>query len=249
MDHSKHAKNGNRPALKRWLPQSGIIATLVSVAALGATAAMTLGLTSFSAQVGGTGTVQSGTLLLSDTNGSGTCLSSSNSAGSITTNINAACAGDDLSSGTTNEPGGAVVVATDTLTNQGSIASVGGLALAAGVCSAVAAPYGSSALNPLSSGSDTAGFCGKVLVTIENETGAVSCLFPAGAGACPAPSHANGTLATLASTNTTLVSSLAAGASEVIKFRTQLDDAGGTGATNADQGLVSSMSMTYTLSQ
>ena len=230
--------------------KGGMIATVVSVAALGLTAAATLGVTSFSAQVGGTGTFQSGTLLLSDTNGSGTCLSSANSAGSITTNINAACAGSDLGAGTTNKPGGVAQTSNVTLTNQGSIASVGGLTLVLGACSAAVAPFGASVLNPLSSGTDTsAGLCGKVLVTIFSTTSG-NCLFPAGAGACPAPSHANGTLTTLvAASPFTLAASLAAGASQAIVITTQLDNAAGTGATNIDQGMAASMTMTYTLAQ
>jgi len=220
----------------------GLLAALVGVALLGLTAATTLGATSFTAQVAGTGSFQSGTLLLSKTNGSGNCLSSSNSAGSITTNINAACPGSDLNSSTTNVIG-TTVTSNLTLTNQGSVASAGGLALTTGACTAVAAPYGASALNPLSSGSDTSGFCGNVYVTIFNSTTG-KCLVPAGAGACPAPSSSN-TLSTLASGTTTLASTLAAGGSVALTISTQL----GTGATNADQGLVASLPMTYTLSQ
>jgi hypothetical protein len=187
--------------------KSGLIAGLVAVAVLGLTAAVTLGVTTFSAQVGGTGSFQTGTLLLSKTNASGTCLSSSNAAGSITTNINSACPGSDLGAGTTNVPQ-VNQTSTVTLTNQGSINSASGLTLTAGACSAVAAPYGASVLNPLSSGSDTAGFCGKVDITIYNTT-AGKCLYPASAGACPAPSSAN-TLVTLASASPfTLATSLA----------------------------------------
>ena len=223
--------------------RSGLVAALVGVAALGLTAATTLGVTTFSAQVGGTGSFQSGTLLLSKTNASGTCLSSSNSAGSITTNINAACAGSDLGAGTTNVPQ-VNQTSTVTLTNQGSIASAGGLVMTAGACSAVAAPFGSSALNPLSSGSDTAGFCGKVDITIFNTTTA-KCVYPVAAGACPAPSSSN-TLATLVSASPiTLAAALAAGASVGLTVTTQLD----ASATNADQGLAANSVMTYTLSQ
>ena len=231
--------------------KGGLIATLVSVAVLGVTAATTLGVTSFSAQVGGTGTFQSGTLLLSDTNGSGTCLSSANSAGSITTNINVACAGSDLGASTTQEPSTTAQTSTVTLTNQGSIASVGGLTDVIGACSAVGAPYGASVLNPLSTGSDTsAGFCGKVLVTIYSTT-AGNCLFPAGPGACPALLKANGTLSTLsAASPLTLAPSLAAGASVALVIKTELDNVtADPGATNIDQGLVASMAMTYTLNQ
>jgi len=221
----------------------GLIAALLGVAALGLTAAVTLGVTTFSAQVGGTGTFQTGTLLLSKTNASGTCLSSANSAGSITTNINAACPGSDLGAGTTNVPQ-VNQTSTVTLTNQGSINSASGLTLTTGACSAIAAPYGASVLNPLSSGSDTAGFCGKVDITIYNTT-AAKCLYPAAVGACPAPSNANN-LVTLASASPfTLATSLASGASVGLTITTQLD----ASATNADQGLAANATMTYTLGQ
>ncbi len=223
--------------------KSGLIAGLVAVAVLGLTAAVTLGVTTFSAQVGGTGSFQTGTLLLSKTNASGTCLSSSNAAGSITTNINSACPGSDLGAGTTNVPQ-VNQTSTVTLTNQGSINSASGLTLTAGACSAVAAPYGASVLNPLSSGSDTAGFCGKVDITIYNTT-AGKCLYPASAGACPAPSSAN-TLVTLASASPfTLATSLASGANIGLTITTMLDGS----ATNADQGLAANTTLTYTLGQ
>jgi len=223
--------------------RSGLIAALAGVAVLGMTATVTLGITTFSAQVGGTGTFQTGTLLLSKTNASGTCLSSSNSAGSITSNINAACAGSDLGSGTTNVPQ-VNQTSTVTLTNQGSVNSASGLTLAAGACSAVGAPYAASVLNPLSSGSDTAGFCGKVDITIYSTT-AGKCLYPAAVGACPAPSSAN-TLVTLTSASPfTLATSLASGASVGLTITTQLD----ASATNADQGLAGNTTMTYALGQ
>jgi hypothetical protein len=223
--------------------RKGLIAALLGVALLTITAATALGVTTFSAQVGGTGTFQTGTLLLSKTNAAGTCLSSSNSAGSITTNINAACTGSDLGSGTTNVPQ-VNQTSTVTLTNQGSINSATGVTLSIGACSAVGAPFGASALNPLSSGSDTAGFCGKVDVTIFSTTTA-KCVYPVTAGACPAPSSAN-TLVTLASASPlTLATSLAAGASVGLTITTQLD----ASATNADQGLAANATMTYTLGQ
>ncbi|MDA8275102.1 MAG: hypothetical protein M0029_06940 [Actinomycetota bacterium] len=229
--------------------RAGLVASLVGVAALGLTAATTLGLTSFTAQVGGTGTYQSGTLVLAKQVGSGApCLSSSNAAGSITTNIDATCPGSDLGSVATGGPG-TTATTTVTLTNEGSVAATSGLALTTGACTATGAPDAASPLVPLATGSDTTGFCGKVDVTIEDLTGTVSCLFPAGAGACPAPSNAGGTLATLAAKTTPLAASLAPGASEQLQITTMLDDGATTGATNADQGLVASMPMTYTLAQ
>jgi hypothetical protein len=223
--------------------KSGLIAALVGVAALGLTVATTFG-ANFSAQVGGTSSFQSGTLLLSKTIGAGTpCLSSPNTSTSITTNSNLACTGSDFGAPTNNAPANPVTSTTVTLTNQGSINATTGLTLQGAACSVSGAPYGSSALNPLSTGTDTAGFCGKVGVTIFNGT---NCLYPAGAGACPSAATAVTTMSTLASTSVTLTSSLNAGASVAVTFSTALQSAT---TTNADQGLVANELLTYTLNQ
>jgi len=221
----------------------GVAAAVLGMAALGLTAATALGLTPFYAQVGGTAnSFQSGTLILSKTIGAGTpCLSSPNSAAGITTNINSACTGSDIGTGTTNSVSSSQS-ATVTLTNQGSIASTAGLALAASSCTVAAAPYGSSALNPLSSGSDTAGFCSKIDVTIYNGT---NCIYPVHTGTCPTISNTYNLTTLAAAGSLALASTLASGASVVLTFTTQLD----TTATNADQGLVASIPLTYTLSQ
>lgn len=234
MTTTEHPRRG------RW--RTGLVAGLVGATVLSFTAATTLGAAAFTAEVGGTGSFQSGTLVLSKTNAAGTCLSSSNAAGSITTNINASCAGNDLNSATA-QTIGTVVTSNLTLTNQGSVSSAGGLALTTGACTATAAPWASSPQAPLASGSDTAGFCANVWITVFNSTTG-TCVFPVTAGACPAPA-ATSTLAGLSSSSTTLATSLAPGASVALTVSTEL----GTGATNADQGLVASMPMTYTLTQ
>jgi hypothetical protein len=240
---SKHGAHARKKIQSRGGPTGGVVAALVSVVVLGLTASVALGVTPFYAQVGGTGnSFQSGTLLLSKTVGGTTCLSSLNSAAGISTNVNSACAGSDLGSGTTNEVSGTPQTGSVTLTNQGSIASATGIALTEASCTAAAAPFGTSALNPLSSGSDTAGFCGKVDVTLFNGT---KCVYPGGAGACPALSNTYN-LSTLASAGSlNLVSSLTAGTSVTLTYSTALDST----ATNADQGLAASIPLTYTLTQ
>ena len=239
--HGAHAKR--RTHARKGSPTGGVVASLVAVVVLGLTASVALGVTPFYAQVGGSSnSFQSGTLILSKTVGGNTCLSSPNSAAGITTNVNTSCTGSDLGSGTTNEVSGTAQTGSVTLTNQGSIASATGIALTESACSAAAAPYATSALNPLSSGSDTSGFCGKVDVTLFNGT---KCVYPAGAGACPALSNTYN-LSTLASAGSlNLVSSLSAGSSITLTYSTELDST----ATNADQGLVASIPLTYTLTQ
>jgi hypothetical protein len=222
----------------------GTAAALIGMVALAVTAATAFGIAPFYAQVGGSSnSFQSGTLILSETVGGTTCLSSPNTAAGITTNVNSACTANDLGSGTANGVGAPAQTASVVLTNQGSIAATSGLTLAGGTCAAAAAPYAASVLNPASSGSDTSGFCGKVDITIYNGT---KCVYPVATGACPALSNTYN-LSTLASAGTTaLVSSLASGASVTLTFNTELDS---TAATNADQGLIASIPLTYVLAQ
>jgi hypothetical protein len=228
----------------RWTSRSAVALSLAGITALGITANATFGATAFTAQAGGTGTYQSGTLLLSKSNNTGTCLSSANTGGSISTNSNLSCAGSDLSTSSLNAIG-AVSNQTITLTNQGSLAAGSGLTLSTGACTVAGAPFASSALDSAASGSDTSGYCGNVWVTIQNNSGSVSCIYPARAGTCPAPS-ASYTLATLQSTNgISIASALASGTSDFINYTLEL----GTTATNADQGLTASMPITYTLTQ
>ncbi len=221
----------------------GFVAAVLGTMALAFTAATAFGVTPFYAQVGGSAnSFQSGTLILSKTVGGTTCLSSPNSAAGIITNVNSTCASSDLGTGTTNEVSGTSQTASVALTNQGSISSLTGIALTESSCTTAAAPFATSALNPLSSGSDTSGFCGKVDVTIYNGT---KCVYPAGAGACPALATTYN-LSTLASVGSlSMVSSLAAGSTVTLTFTTGLDST----ATNADQGLVASIPLTYSLTQ
>jgi hypothetical protein len=221
--------------------RGGFIAPLVAIAVLGITVATALGVSPFYAEVGGNGTFQSGTLILSKTVGSSTCLSSPNTVAGITTNVNTACTGSDLGSGTNNDVG-ASQSATVTLTNQGDINSTSGLVLSEGSCTVSANPFGTSVLNPLSSGSDTSGFCSKVDVTIYNGT---KCVYPAGSGACPSLSNTYNLTTLAAAGNLTLASTLLSNASLTLTVTTELD----TSATNADQGLTATVPLNYTLSQ
>jgi hypothetical protein len=226
---------------KRHRRKGGFTAPLVAMAVLGVTVATALGVSPFYAEVGGSGTFQSGTLILSKTVGSTTCLSSPNTVAGITTNVNTACSSSDLGSATNNDVGSAQT-ASVVLTNQGNINSTGGLVLAEGSCTVSANPYTASANNPLSSGSDTSGFCSKVDVTIYNGT---KCIYPAGTGACPSLSNTYN-LSTLASVgNLSLASTMSSGAAVTLTVTTELD----TTATNADQGLTATIPLNYTLSQ
>lgn len=231
--------------------KGGIVAALVGVAALGLTAATTLA--GFSASITNPiNTFSSGTLLLSEQQGTSTCLSSPNTTGGITTtNLNSNCASDNFSGSTTPgaEPGGTPVSTTVTLTNTGTLTSVGGLSLLAGACTVTGNPPGGTGPNAASTGSDTTGFCGKVDVQIEDDTvaGAPSCLYGGTIGsACPATMSNSSTLATLAKAGSqTLKANFAPNKPETIKITVALDPT----ASNADQGLTATVPLTWSLAQ
>jgi hypothetical protein len=149
---------------------------------------------------------------------------------------------DDLGAPVDQVPGGTPVSTTITLTNVGNVGS-SAASLAAATCSAAAAADDGGYV-----GADTAGFCGKVDVTIANSTAGATdkCVYPTQAATCPSPSSSY-TLAGLASQtfNTVPMSALAAGASATYVITVQLD----AGATNADQGLTATIALTWSITQ
>lgn len=236
----------------RWLGRLGagfraghwgkVAAALVGTAALAGTAT-SVSLGGFSAAVTHPNNAAgSGTLVLKDGVGSTTCLSTGSgatSSTSVSTNDNSTCP-STLFAGTNLEPGGSSASATVTLTNVGSLAA-SSLTLAPGTCTVSdnTSPGGSTNVY---FGTDTTGFCGKLDVTIENDTGTPSCVFPSGStGTCPAPSSSDA-LSTLTSQ---ALPGLTAGASATYKVTVALD----ASATNADQGLLATVPLTWTLNQ
>lgn len=210
-----------------------LLGTLVSLALAGS-AIFALG--GFTATITNTAdSTASGTILLSEQQGATTCLSTA--AASITTNSNT-CATINLFGGATNlVPGNSnnlTVKFQNIGTNGASTFTVG-----AGGCSAVA----NAATSPYS-GSDIGGFCSKIDVTIENDTGAATCLYPGGVGACPALSNVD-SLTTLTAASPLSLGALASAATDTFKVSVELDPS----ATNADQGLAASENLTWTLSQ
>jgi hypothetical protein len=221
-----------------------LLASLAAVAALGLTAAYTLG--GFSATINNSvSTFSSATIQLEEGNGVTTCYSTGTGAGGSVpaSNTNAAC-GINVLTGTLDQvPGGAALTSTITLTNVGNkAASVA--SLVAGSCASAAASD-----NAGYTGADTAGFCGKVDVTIANTTAAATdaCVYPTQVAACPALSNTYNlsALATAGTFNTTPMSALAAGASATYVVKVQLD----ASATNADQGLTATLPFTWSISQ
>ncbi len=231
--------------------RAGLAAALVAVGALGLTAAVTLA--GFTATVTSPiNSYSSGTLLLSaKTNADGACLSSTNATGSITTNVNSACASNNFGGATSPgaEPGGTPTSNTVVLTNTGSLTAGTGLSLSTGPCAVTGNPVGGAGPNAASTGSDTTGFCGKVDVQIEDDTASPSCLYGGTVGsACPATMSNTYTLATLALLpQLVLKTNFAPGAANArtLKIVVGLD----TSATNPDQGLTATVPMTWNLAQ
>jgi hypothetical protein len=211
--------------------------------AVGATAS----LGGFTASITNTGdSVQSGSLLMQEqvtpTGGSTTTCLSTATGSSITTNANASCAANKFGALTNAIPGSSSF-SNVVIQNQGS-APANSFTMGVGSCTATpTAPSGATATNV---GSDTAGYCGKVDVTIEDDTGTPTCIYPAGAGACPAlaNTYTLSSLATWAPTATpkALTTPVAAGASRTYKFTVGLDAT----ATNADQAMAATEPITFT---
>ncbi len=237
-------------AIKRWFGHRSRLALLAGVVGTGMiTVSTTATLGGFTASVTNTANgVQAGSLLMQEQvtpNGgtTTTCLSTAGAA-AISTNANNTCAANEFGALTNGAPG-ASSASTIVITNQGSLAA-NSFAMTAGPCTATpTAPGGAGATNV---GSDTAGFCGKVDVTIEDDTNSSSptCVYPAGAGACPAlsSSYTLASLSTYAASGTALATPLAPGAARTYKFTLGLDSS----ATNADQAMAATEPITYTFS-
>jgi hypothetical protein len=218
--------------------RSVVLAGLLGTAVLSVTAGLSLG--GFSAGiVNPTNTFSSGTVVLKEAAGATSCFSTG-AANTVTVANTANCTTIDDLGGVINQgPGSAVNTQVLNLTNLGTINGAT-FTVDPGACTAAGAtntaPY---------AGSDTAGFCGKVDVTIQNDTtGTPSCVFPAGAGACPALSATNN-LATLGASPALSLGALAANATDKFTVKTQID----ASVTNADQGLTASLPFTWLLNQ
>jgi hypothetical protein len=195
----------------------------------------------FSANItNSSGSYAAGTLLLSETQGANTCISTgTNTTASDTvssTDSNTGCTSINLLGGqAAADPGIAASTTSVVVKNIGTINASTGLTLTPGGCSASS----NSATSPYA-GADTAGYCGKVDVTISNGS---TCVYPSSGSACPVPSSTY-TLATLGATARSL-GALAAGAQITYTFTLALDST----ATNADQGLSATDSFAWNLAQ
>lgn len=241
-------------SVHHWLSRrSGVtlLAGLAGAALLAAGTTASLG--GFTASITNTGdNVATGSLIMqeqvtpSGTGTTTTCLSTAAGA-AITTNADTNCAANKFGALTNAVPGSSATSSV-VITNQGS-ATARSLALSTGACTATpTAPSGAVATNV---GSDTAGYCGVVDVTIANQSTGACVYGPAptgGSTGCGAPDSTY-TLASLASAyGTTPLSltlpsgGLTAGHAQTYLFTVEIDAA----ATNADQAMAATMPITYT---
>jgi len=246
MDHRKDIamKIVRRMRKSTW----GLLASLAAVAALGLTTMFTLG--GFSAGIqNNSSTFSSATIQLEESNGAVQCYSTGGGSGGTVsaTNTNSGCAINALVGTLDQVPGGTALTTSLTLTNVGNHAATVSSLTSTPCTAAAASDDGGYA------GGDTTGvpaaYCGKVDVTVNNNT-LGKCVFPTGLSTpCAAPSQ-SGTLAGLGpavcESFSTNMSSLAPGASAVYLVTVQLDN---SVTTNVDQGLTATVPLTWTISQ
>jgi hypothetical protein len=230
---------------RRWWANRSRLAILAGVVGM---AALALGTTSslggFTASITNTGNkVATGSLIMQEqvtpTGGTTTTCLSTGAGAAITTNANTTCGANKFGALTNAVPGSSSF-SNVVITNQGSVAA-NSFTMGTGTCTATpTAPSGATATNV---GSDTS-FCSKVDVTIEDDTGTATCIYPAQAGACPTPTSSN-TLATLATAYSTtplsLTAPIAAGGSRTYKVTVMIDNS----ATNADQAMAATEPITF----
>jgi uncharacterized repeat protein (TIGR01451 family) len=175
----------------------------------------------FSAGINNTNnTVASGTLLMSETQGGTTCLSSA--AGTVSSTNIGSCGTINKFGGSTTAVPGQTFTSTVVITNNGSVPAN----------TFTLTPQGCTQTTNGSTNGVATDFCSKVNITINDDTNA-KCIFPASAtAACGALSSAN-TLTSLGTATIALATPMAPGASRTYSFKVQLDAAAG----NNYQGL------------
>lgn len=202
---------------------AGLVTTLVlALSTGGALAGFTAGIT------GGVNGVAAGVLLMTESRGLTTCVSSTGTIGEA--NAGTCSAIDSFGAASAAAPG-TPHVSTISISNTGTIPA-SSLSLTAGDCTArVAAPL---------AGSGTASFCGKVVLAIDDATSG-RCVFPASATPCPAPSAAQSLTALADRGPITLATPIAVGQTVTFSFTVMIDGS----ATNEHQGLAASQTLNW----
>jgi hypothetical protein len=201
-----------------------VVAGLVGAAVL---ALATTGvLSGFTASItNSTNTISTGTLLMQESGQSQTCLSTTT--GPITTNAGVCATINKFGLANTLSVPGSSYTSTITVKNTGTVPAN----------TFTLTPSGCTSTTPGTGTGSDAAFCGKVLISIEDDTTTPSCLIGGTAGsACPATPTATLTTWAAASNLNATAGPLAGGASRVYKFTVIVSAT----ADNTDQGLAAS---------
>ena len=215
------------PRRRRFAPLvivTGVAATLLlAFATTGALAGFTASINNSA------NTTSSGTLLMTETQGATTCLSTAGT--TVSTNAGTCATINKFNSAGTLMTPGVPVTSTVTIKNNGTVPA-NTFTLTPGGCS-----QANTSTTP--NGTDAA-FCGKIDLTLADTTATAFCVLPSSASAYATPTSSV-TLATQGTTAISLGTPLAAGAQRTYTFTLMLDNS----ATNADQGLVANETLTW----
>jgi hypothetical protein len=217
-----------RAALKRVLLTSMIVAGLATLTAST--------ISNFNATIiNSSNTFQSGTLVLKESQGATTCLSTGS--GVVTDTNNATCTADNLGGATGQKPGGAPVSQTVTLKDDGTIDGASFMLWSAGCASSDA---GSETYH------GTGDLCTVTDLTIYDSTHS-TCLYPQTSGACTltvGKTLSDFATAHSGSGSAVVITPLTAGSTTTFVFTAQLEAT----APNSVQGRVATIDFHWYLS-
>lgn len=202
---------------------AGLLTTLaLALSTSGALAGFTAGITS------GANSIAAGVLLMTESQGLTTCVSSTGSIGEANAG---SCSSIDSFGGHGGVAPGVPFTSAISITNDGTIPA-SSLSLTAGDCTAHAAA-------PIA-GAGTSSFCSKVVLAIDDAT-AGHCVFPALAGPCPSPTTEQSLSALSSRGAITLATPIAVGATVTLSFTVMIDSS----VTNDHQGLSASQALQW----
>jgi len=225
MTEARHQRTKRRRFTPLIIGTGLLCAAVLALATSGVLSGFTASITNSANSIG------MGTLLMQESGQSVTCLSTA-AAAPISTNAGT-CAGiNKFGLANSNSVPGSTYTTSITIKNIGTVAA----------STFTLTPSGCTSTTPAAgTGSDVA-FCGKVLISIEDDSASASCLVGGTAGsACPATPTATLSSWTTAVDLNAAAGAVAAGASRVFKFTVLISSS----ADNSDQGLAASESLVW----
>jgi hypothetical protein len=223
MSPSENASNPSRPRRRRLAPLVWLgSAAAATVVALGVSGT----LSGFTASIDNTtNTAATGTLLMSETDGTATCYSNGSAAGAPDSNANTCATINKFGGSTTMAPGVAGPAVTVTIANNGNIKANTFTLTPDAACTL--------ANNPATTAHGTAtDLCAKLNVTITTGTGTTGDVF-------------TGTMAALGTHAAFTLPAVNGGANATFTFQVTLDSSAG----NSYQGLKASAGLTWAFAQ